>query len=267
MKIVAVIAVYNPDIKLLRESISSYLQAVDKVLVVNNSDNCIDLNSLVELSDKIVIINLNDNLGIAEALNIGIEESLKHECDFIMTMDQDTVFCPHLVKIPMENFTENIMAIVPAPPQDHQDGPYLVKRAIQSGAIFCTNIFKTIGKFNSNYFIDYVDYDFFMRGREHGYKILAVPEIMVSHKNGDMYEGKFICWRYKYRFSSPLRMYYQTRNALDYILRYKDFKQLLVLLKLFAKVTFVSNYKIERFKYIKQGIIDWYNNKWGKYNG
>ena len=267
MKIIAIVVTYNPDLELLKKSLFTYIDAVDNVYIIDNSTELFDATKFTNISNKIKFEKLGENKGIAYALNYGINLCAGEKPDYILTMDQDTLYVPSIRSFPLDAFNQNIMAIVPVLDQRIKNiQPYNVKNAIQSGAIFKYDILKLIGEFNNNYFIDYVDYEYFKRGRNLGYKILCLPSMSICHQNGDLFEGKLLFWKYKYNFSSPMRMYYQTRNAIDYIIKYKDYKQLLVFIKLIFKTFLISDRKSERFKFIIKGIIDWRANNWGKYH-
>lgn len=261
-KIGAVIALYNPSIELLKNSIKSYINSVDQIFLIDNSDSHTHLDIS---SEKITHIRIGENIGIAAALNIGLDLCRKYNLQYIITMDQDTIFFPAIDSYPIELFDENTLALYPS--IISECGQIQSCRPIQSGAIFSLKVLARIGNFCEKYFIDYVDYEIFKRGTTSGLKVLNVPNIFIKQKNGEKYTGKLLFWKYRYTFSSPLRMYYQTRNAIDYIIKYQDYAQILIFIKLILKILLVSNNKKERIKYFIKGINDWRANKWGKYNG
>ena len=73
---------------------------MDNVVAVDNSDKHISsIVESIELIYNLNYISLNGNYGIAYALNVGIENSLKKGSDWILTMDQDSQFSGNLIEI------------------------------------------------------------------------------------------------------------------------------------------------------------------------
>lgn len=264
-KISAVVVTFNPDIEVLINSIESYINSVDNVFIVDNSTVIWEYTRLSEIS-KINIIKLYGNKGIAYALNIGCTTAIEQGANYILTMDQDTIFSFPIETFPIEKFNDKIMAIVPNWSGSKGIDYAIVHNAIQSGALFSKKAINEIGLFNTDYFIDYVDYEYFKRGKNLGYSILQSNIITLNHKNGELYQGQFLFWKYNYKFSSPLRLYYQTRNGIDYISKFKDYRQYIVIIKMILKTLLVANKKRIRLLYIWKGFRDWNNKKWGIYN-
>lgn len=259
-KIGGIVVLYNPDLDLLKASIDSYIDAVDKLFIIDNSPIQLIPRELVK-EDKISYKYLGENKGIAYALNVGLKLCRLNGISYVLTMDQDTIFDPKLEKLPLRMFNDEVFAITPNFINSNKGQAI---KPIQSGALFNMKGIDRVGDFNEKYFIDYVDYDYFERGKRLNLKIIEAPNMYIKHKNGDFYNGTVLgLLKYKYKFSSPIRMYYQTRNALDYIARYKDFPQSIILLKLFLKILLVANHKKIRLKYFLYGIRDYIKGKWG----
>lgn len=84
-KIFAIIVTYNPDNSVLDEFVRKITHQVSKVIIVDNSEP-----SQVNSYKDVDIVRLNDNVGIAEAQNIGLQKAMDENCDFIFTFDQDS---------------------------------------------------------------------------------------------------------------------------------------------------------------------------------
>ena len=89
MKFVGVVVAYNPT-DVIYHCIDSYLPFLKKLYVVDISHtdhhNIFSNYSIVESISNLEI------LGFAKALNIGAEHALKDKADWLLTMDQDSVF-------------------------------------------------------------------------------------------------------------------------------------------------------------------------------
>ena len=86
MKLASVVVFYNPSDDNIN-NINAYKNIVDRVYVVDNSDD-----DIVRLKDDKVIkyIKLGQNLGIAKALNVGAEHAIADGYEWLLTMDQDS---------------------------------------------------------------------------------------------------------------------------------------------------------------------------------
>ncbi len=264
-KIIAVAVTYNPDIELLERSIASYAEAVDRIIIADNSTSRWDFTRLIKAA-KITVIDMDGNRGIAHALNAGVEVALNDGADYVLTMDQDTIFTPPLKSFPTFLFAPDVMAIAPYSGSPMDTSTRQIDKAMQSGVLFSAEALRRIGKFNEKYFIDYVDYEYFKRGKAIGYRMIEVRDLTMHHRNGEIFHGKFFGRKYSYKFSVPIRMYYQTRNALDYIGRFHDWWEVVVLTVLIAKVILIADRKPERLKLIAQGFADRLRGRWGGYH-
>ena len=99
IRVAATVILYNPDEISLLLNISSYINDVDKLYVIDNSDFSLS-SKIVEyfLSiNHIEYINLGGNKGIAYALNYAAISAIKAGYDWLMTMDQDSKATPSMV--------------------------------------------------------------------------------------------------------------------------------------------------------------------------
>lgn len=89
MKICAVVVWFNPEkLKNPVENVKSYSKFVEKVYVVDNSEN--NNSSLVAKIRNAEYIPLYKNTGIAHALNVGCNAAIKGGFELCLTMDQDS---------------------------------------------------------------------------------------------------------------------------------------------------------------------------------
>ena len=103
LKIGSCTVVYNPDQNVLK-NLSSYSNLVNKSVVVDNSDTKNEISNLLKNHPDYVYIDMHGNKGIASALNAGIQYLYQQGLEFVLTMDQDSVF-------PTEYF-DNIVGLV-----------------------------------------------------------------------------------------------------------------------------------------------------------
>lgn len=233
----AVIVTYNPD-ETIRDRIEKLIEidGLKKIIIVDNSiDSKVlekvkkDINSL-----KVVFKFNKENLGIAKALNQGIQE-IKKECKWVLTLDQDSNIYSGLVTkykdiIENEHYKTKIAIIGTNYIDINSKTPYKkigedlveVEEVISSGSLLNIDIFESLGGFNSKYFIDQVDNEYCYRVRKKGYKIKFLQSINMSHSLGNITKKKFVFWELYLYNQNPIRTYYRTRNKIYFMKMYKD---------------------------------------------
>ena len=189
MKLAAVVVFYNPSKKNIN-NINNYIDSVDKLYVVDNSD---DKEIRIENTRKIEYIKLNKNLGIAKALNIGAETAIKEKYKYLLTLDQDSKMTSDIVnkmKLFLKNTKEEKIGLI-SPYQDidsKDEKPTCeyedMTEVMTSGNIIDLDIYKKIGGFKDWLFIDCVDTDYCMN--LHNYLIISLvrlPPLKLSIVN------------------------------------------------------------------------------------
>lgn len=97
MKFCGVVVWYNPADDVLN-NINSYITEIEKLYIIDNSkDNHNNLLADYKYQNKCEYISLHKNLGLAYALNVGCKKAIKDSFDYVLTMDQDSIFEPTAV--------------------------------------------------------------------------------------------------------------------------------------------------------------------------
>lgn len=227
MKLAAVIVFYNPDDNNIF-NINNYIDSVDKLYVVDNSDDDI---VRVEESDKIEYIKLNENKGIAYALNVGAKKAIKDDYKYLLTLDQDIdITNDNINKMKdflNKNKDDKVGLISPYQDIDNkEDKPKGkiedVTEVMTSGNIINLDAYQEIGGFKDWLFIDGVDTEYCLNLHKHGYKVLRLNDIVLKHNLGNKKIHKFLGKEYVCYNHSPLRRYYIVRNNLYINQLYKD---------------------------------------------
>ena len=220
--ICAGIVSYNPDITRLQKNINSILPQVDKLYVVDNgSSNILEVKKICGNDENIVILANSDNYGIARALNQLCEMAEEERYDWILTLDQDTV-CPDDLIVKMVPYTnkDDLGIICPAVyyegigknKQSDNEVTY-VYACMTSASLTRIKAWREAGGFREEYFIDFVDNEFCMKLKLHGYKVLRVNSCVINHQLGTSSEKRlFGVIPVRYSSHSPLRFYYMVRN-------------------------------------------------------
>lgn len=235
--ICAVMVVYNPD-STLEQNIKALLNEVARIIVV---DNCSEpsvrsrIAALAATCSFEVIWN-NENIGLAGGLNSGIRCALANQqYQWIATFDQDSRVFPGFSTAMLAAqaacpFRDKVAIIAPhhvpssevgdeTPPRDGLQFKEITV-ALQSGSLFSRSAFKNVGLFDEAFFIDYVDFEFCLRLRKHGFRLIEATEAPIYHRVGTPTRHRFLGITCTVFNHSPLRRYYAARNRLRVYKRY-----------------------------------------------
>jgi len=226
-----VVVLFKPNIDKLNRNISTYLDGLNKLFIIDNTPNA-DLSKTFK-DKRIKYIPLKDNKGIAYALNIGAKESINDGADWILTMDQDSSFIGdgfYELKKFVEKFSkdeyigkicdtkfESIGIVSALQVIEQNAGDYLIgvtkpDVVMASGNLVNAKAYKKIKGFNEDMFIDCVDFDFCLNMRKHGYQILQLNFVRLKHYLGNTVKKRFLGLTMYADNHSSMRKYYEVRN-------------------------------------------------------
>ncbi|QTA88469.1 glycosyltransferase family 2 protein [Desulfonema magnum] len=269
--VTAIIIAYN-DFSALYRCIETIYSQADRIFIVDNSTNN-DRYAYRDPDKKIDYFKNKTNIGLANALNIGINKALEIKNDWILLLDQDAVSDENMVSNMIRSYNrsadKNLIAQVVPVVYDKNSDNYLpsliynkfslkkiftpkkdafVDFQITSGTLVKKNIFSKIGFMDGELFIDYIDFDFCFRLREKGYKILLSHNALLRHSLGKKSKNLF----FEFTEHNSMRVFYQIRNRLIIMKRFRkrfpffcisETKNLLVTL---LKIILAENNKIEK---------------------
>jgi rhamnosyltransferase len=272
----AVVVSYNAE-KNIYKTILKLSESLKHVYIVDNGSAEASLKVLDDVCSQfnnVTIKKLYENKGIGYALNLGIEKAKELNCKWLLTMDQDSLINRDMIVefgITIRNnptilsLTPNI--IINGLKYNTQDS--YVEYAITSGNLINLSVFDRIGKYNEDLFIDSVDFDFSLRLRKAGYKILRVSKAVMEHELGEPANIPKFILKY-YTKHSHVRRYYMTRNLLymwkKYCFSFPKFifKLSVMQIFIFMCIPFFDKEPKKSFNYIFRGIKDFFGNKYGK---
>lgn len=218
-KIAAVVVLYNPDDGVV-DNISTYINQVDKLFVVDNSEN-INRDIIKRISaPNIKYIENNTNLGIATALNIGAQNAISENYDYLLTMDQDSKASERMVEVLLNiAATSKDIGIVVGEHVNPDDQPKKlvefteeILSTVTSGNLLSLSAYQKVGGFLEELFIDHVDHEYCLRMNMNGYKIIKTTKTFLYHKVGDTQIKKLFFLTFCPSYHPPIRLYYRTRN-------------------------------------------------------
>ena len=231
----AIIIFYYADLSIFNELLQLHIKNYSRILIVNNSPK-ISLKKYI--NNKVQIFTNKSNIGLASAINLGINEAKSQGFKFVALFDQDSridihfnqnminsiksyngfvkpaVYSPiYFNEITSEmgfliNFSP--LRLVRKKPIDD----FIVSKptyVITSGSYIPIDVLDDVGLMLDKLFIDFIDIDWCFRARNKGYEIINFQHIFIKHTLGD-YSKAFM--NKKYPIHSPIRMYYYFRNSI-----------------------------------------------------
>ena len=249
-KVAALVVTYFPDAGCPRR-LDKLLSQVDRLVIVDNGTDAAGISWIDAYSERprVTTIRNDDNLGIAAALNQGMNVLADGAYDWVFTSDQDSTVTDGcvaalLAAVSGDPHPDNI-ALVGSNRQDtganisahrwlrpsrrypffervtcdqiERDGVTLV---ITSGTLTSMTAYRQLGSFREDFFIDLVDTEYCLRARKAGYRILVSCDAMIFHRIGSKRQRRLLGLTISPMHHGPLRKYYIFRNAVDVIRRY-----------------------------------------------
>ena len=209
--IIALIVTFNPDERFFL-SLEAVHMVVNQVVIVDNHSSDRSFISLIKnnFNEKSLrILELSRNLGIAGALNYGVDYIKNNfKVDYILTLDQDTILLEKKLKDIIEEANgkfHRIGIIALGANKTKKTINYReIKYVITSGNLVRVEVFSNL-KFREEFFMDQVDLDFDYEVRKRGYKIVLADGYLIDHRLG-IKLGRLA-------YEPQFRIYYIIRNS------------------------------------------------------
>lgn len=208
-----------------------------KIVVVDNGSTDGSVDAISKQYPEIIVLQTGANLGYAGGNNVGIRWALKHDADFVLVLNNDTIvgkdMLSHLVKVGLlddrigllgpTNYYYGDPSVIWAtgamleryPKAGYKilgDGDVdsswkvatQVDALVGSAMLIKSSVFNRIDLFDEKFFLCWEEYDFSARANNAAYKCYFVPKAKIWHKVGSTLGA----------VESPLRSYFNTRNRL-----------------------------------------------------
>ncbi len=93
-------------------------------------------------------------------------------------------------------------------------------QANTSGSLIKREVFESVGFYDDDFFIDFVDIDFCLRLKKHGFRVLKAMQVELQHELGSKQTRNLLGLKIPFRDHTPWRYYYMMRNRLLMYRRY-----------------------------------------------
>jgi rhamnosyltransferase len=287
MKIASITIAFNPEATRFVTQLHSLLHQVDLVIVFDNASKTpVEMMLDADLRERVRIQRSEENLGIAAALNRGIDSAREQRCELALLMDHDSVPADGMVATLTQRLIElendggaPVAAVGPriVDPRNRTDFPFVQLGWLRNQKLLCgggqasiatdflitsgtlcrlaTLAAENVGPFDESLFIDNVDMEWSYRARARGWRLYGVCATSLDHRLGDhrhqVLPGLTLV------VHSPVRVYYMTRNRIalyrrGYIpLKWKLKDSLRMILKLVSTSLFLTPH----LRYLRMGCL------------
>ena len=275
MRIALLTIFYKPDFTDIKNFIEISKSFQGRYCFINSILTQNEIKLLT--SNNIEILGNGTNIGLSRAYNYTFKECLKNNFDLCFITDQDSKFESIVIEkfiissinmfvsdkylgiTSMSLFSENKYI------KDTKEDFSYEKFVINSGSLISCKIWREIGMYDENLFIDMVDYDFCYRLKKLGFKIIKYKIFTFKHSIGKV--NKYLFNLIEYNSYNHQRHYKIIRDRL-YFSSKKYFKKtplnkLKLLIEIYAKllkhlllILFFENNKYLCLKAIVKAMIE-----------
>ena len=302
-KVIAVAVTYLPQPQPLADLLKALAPQAAHVVVVDNTPaDDLRVESLLRglALPHVELVRLGSNLGIAKALNVGIERAMQAGATHVLLSDQDSLPAPDMVEgllLAIRELHEqgcSIGAVGPSFVDQVSMQPYRfqVRRPwqwfysnqepteavphvqtlslITSGTLIPVQSLRDIGTMREDFFIDHVDMEWSHRALAAGYALFGTRYAKMNHHMGDRTLRAWVLgWRSLNEYG-PLRLYYRFRNftyllRLDHVPRWWKLRaSCFWLQEAYAHLVF-SHARLASLRMIVRGCRDGLRGRLGRY--
>ena len=243
LSVATVTVAYNGANRLPRqmEALLRQSRRVDEIIVVDNASSDGTTALVAKRYPQVTLLRMFENLGIGAGLAAGLSyAALEKRHDWIWTFDQDSVpnndALESLLK-GIESLGSNdgevgIAAALPVhtqtgicyapllwrdgyakpPAEQLQQSIWFADLVISSGCMVRRDVVEKVGLPRTDLFMYFVDFEYCLRARSHGYKIAVVTSSRFAHEMGNPREVRLPGYSGLWPDRAPWGEYYMSRN-------------------------------------------------------
>jgi rhamnosyltransferase len=284
-----VIVTYFPDPDVI-ENLLRISSLSDLLIILDNTP--LPLDPRLPKKPNVVVMSDSTNIGLAAALNQGIEIAGRRGFENIFLFDQDSLvteayFCAMLAfKQRIDRQTDRCALYVPdfydRNSKTHAKFPRIEKYyfrhhhhkntsgmliargliAITSGSLLTYSTYRAVGRLPDDYFIDFIDNAYCLRIASKHLLVAVNFDVVLNHSIGARSTHKVLGLTFKPNHHPPVRRYYIARNGIRTACLYgADFPSFALLLALrlaheTLSIIFFEKGKHQKVRAILFGCMD-----------
>lgn len=278
-----IVVTYEPGPELI-DNLAALRPEVGLLIVVDNGSSpaSVEMIRAAVAQTGSELIENGMNLGVATALNRGIERALQAGAEWLFLFDQDSRVMPQFVRSMLEAYAaspwgERLKMLVPQY-KDSENGDILpamraeegIAVAWTSGSLLRADTVREFGMFRDELFIDEVDHEYSLRLRRAGMVLDETADATLLHAIGAPTTHSVQKKNFRVTNYSPARRYYQERNkiwlARHYGRRFPGFvlSRLRTSLADMWKIVVFEEDKWRKIRYSLRGVRDGLRGRMGK---
>jgi GT2 family glycosyltransferase len=242
--VASVTTAYNSASDLARhlDALLGQKRPLEEIIVVDNASTDETGSLLAKRYPLVTVLRMPKNLGTGGALAAGLAyAALDKKHDWIWMFDQDSVPALDALEQMLQEEQQlngnaskvGMLAALPVhenkensctpwlwrgrfvkPPTELLARPIMfADLVITSGSMVRRDVVERIGFPRSDFFIDFVDYEYCLRARSRGYKIAVITRAKLYHEVGRTHTVRLLRGRrHLWSEHRPFREYYYSRN-------------------------------------------------------
>jgi len=226
VKITVLVVTYN-RVDWLKKNVSSILSQTrrpDEFIIVDNASTDSTAEFLTDVSLKagnVIVKRLNDNLGGSGGFSIGLKIAIDRGADWVWMMDDDALPYPSALKEiewALSKVGDDVGVVLSKLVKTSNAIPKrkIVRARVGTFVGFgvSAKVVKKIGLPNADFFIYADDYEYSLRARKNGFRMVKVYSSLIEHKDWIRQKRLF-----RFPFSKPSippwKVYYIFRNTIN----------------------------------------------------
>ena len=262
---------------------------IDEMVVVNNASTDATLDLLAFRYPEVTLLNLPANVGVGGGYAAGLEyAALTKKYDWVWLFDQDSVPFDDSLEQLLRGLqylddAENTAIVAPVcvHPENNMTSPghiwragrfvpvrvnpaesiTLVDSVISSGSLIRRQAVEAEGLPRADLFMDFVDYEYCLRLRRHGFEISVVRDSILHHVLGEPSKIEFLGRTKFWTDHVPWREYYMTRNEIFTVWEYFPVRNaklstLYRLARHVAEILLFGKRKLACLRMMWRGLVD-----------
>lgn len=294
--VLGLIVLFKPNQIQLMVNIRSVATQVEKLLILDNTpdennesrykENIENAQNLYP--NKIVYKKNNSNLGLPPNYNFAIDFAIKNNMKFLLLLDQDSNTPENTVSKLLSDYhtlskSFKIGAVCALNEEKidvanenylwdfyerkgmyNSDGIREIVLAMNSGFLAPISVYKEIGGYDENYFLDCVDQEMCLRMISYGYKIFKSEHAVITHSEGELIFGNFLGIKFPVIRQIPKRYYYISRGTFQLLIKYwRKFPSISIFLVLSLigrnmRIIGFPNNRVRSWFYTSLGVIHFF---------
>ena len=243
VSVASVTVTYNAGNMLPRqmEALLRQTRPIDEIIVVDNASSDGTGALIAKQYPQVTLLQLSENFGVGAGLAAGLTYAAsERRHGWVWTFDQDSVPNDNALEALLRGIdflgdTEGKIGMAAALPVHQKTGgcyPPLIWRdgfvkpskellqqpiwfadlVITSGCMVRREVVEEVGLPRSDFFIDFVDFEYCLRARTAGYKVAVITRAQFTHEIGKAQVVRLPGYYQLWPNYAPWREYYMSRN-------------------------------------------------------